>query len=126
MFERLKTSRRLQIEIALAGLALWQLKRERDRRLEAIHGLSPAPPVTENLEGSTLYVWPTAFDEHGEPWGLEVGSVQQGEPVFSVQGVLKKTREFIADSSSENSRKRLRSLKKQLKAARSSVIKRAG
>lgn len=127
MFEHLKTSKRLQVQVALAGLALWQLKRELSRRSDRPDEPVPlTPPVNENLgEDTTIYVWPTEFDENGEPKGLEVGSVKSGEPVFGVQGVISRTRDFLIDHSSERNRRNLRSLKRQIKVARILIEDRA-
>ena len=116
--ERLKSSRRLQLEVAIAGYALWQLKKEINKRRDAIE-----PPVSEHTEDTTVFVWPDSFDENHNPKGVEVGSISPEGVYTRVFGAINRSREFTG-LSSESSRKGLINLKKQVMHARQAIIDR--
>lgn len=124
--ERLKTSRRLQAEVALAGLALWYLKKELYPKYTGpTQGEDNPPPVSESIEDGYVYVIPGQFDENGKPKIVEVGAKLRDRYV-NVQGRIRDVhkRSFIAEDGSARKRKQLRALKSGIALTRQKMLSR--
>jgi hypothetical protein len=125
--EWLKSSKQHQVEVLLAGLALWQLKRQLDRRLDEPGKPEPHPyPMSEPLDNETVFVWPTDFNEDGEPRAVSVGIVDPEKQVLGVNGIIQGINRVISDRTSERNKTRLKKIKTKLSEAEDKLKERAG
>jgi hypothetical protein len=122
--ERLKSSRRLQAEIGLAGIALWQLKKELFPKYKGpTEGEDIIPPVSEYVDGSYFYVIPGIFDEDGKPNSVQIGRAK-GPDYINVNVSLGESQKPTAEHGSESRREQLLELKKVLRLARKKILSR--
>lgn len=121
--ERLKSSRRLQVEIAVGALALWYLKKEVYPKYDGpTPGEDILPPVSEVVGDSYVYSIPSDFNESGQPQFIQIGRLLKSRYI-TLQGKFDEAQDFFAERS-PNSRKDLRRLKKGLKLSRKKMLKR--
>ena len=109
---------KLIIEVALAGLALWQMKRLHDRRSDAAK--EPVPrPLVETLKDAVISVYPSSkFYQEGKPDGITISSVDGPEPSIAVSGAIDEEGNFIPVDRSDSDPSRLQILKNRIDEVR--------
>jgi hypothetical protein len=121
--ERLKNSRRLQLEIAAGGLALWYLKNKAYPEYRGpTETMDILPPAAESINQGFVTAEPGEFDETGKPRTVLVQSrLKTG--YLLLRAHIDEAQNFIIEQTPET-KDELVELKKGLNLARKKIKKR--